>query len=86
MKGKLGKIKTIIGVSTFIFVLGLAGTSDLESQCNYVTRAVATESNILVTREGDELKVSQPLEKGKEYKVTLDAYNNETIKKIKVVK
>lgn len=86
MKGKLGKIKIIIGVSAFVFALGLAGTSDLETQCSYVVRAVAIDNNLLLTKEGEKLEVKQPLEKGKEYNVTLDTYNNETIKKIKVVK
>ncbi|WP_346961300.1 hypothetical protein [Clostridium sp.] len=85
------KMKTVLGVSAFILLLGLAGSSDFESEYCYTLAGVATESNFIQLEDGtgwyfDEGDVS--LIEGKEYKLTIDGkgtsdISDDTIRKIK---
>lgn len=76
----LKKIKTGVGIAAFIFILGLAGTSDLESQTTYVVDATAVNEHYLVSKEGIEIYSETGLKQGEDYKVTLDNESDEIIR------
>lgn len=79
------KIKVGVGIAAFVLIIGLAGTSDLESQTTYMVKATAVNEHFLVSQEGIEIYSDIALKEGKEYKVTLDNETDE-MKKIKEVR